>query len=54
MINGKGSLRRSRVRSRDEVDQDAAMFGIRNWWMVARDRDHLKGYFEETKNTLKG
>ena len=28
---------------------DAWMFWIRNWWMVARDRDEWKGFLEETK-----
>ena len=34
---------RSRLRWRNEVDENARMFGIRNWWMVARDHDDWKG-----------
>ena len=31
------------------MDEDAKMFGIRNWWMVPRNRDEWTGFFEEAK-----
>ena len=41
--------RKPRLRWRDKVDDDARIFGIRNWWMVVRDRDILKEFLEDVK-----
>ena len=45
------SKQRERPRT-DEVDEYARIFGIRNWWMMTRDRDEWKGFLEEV-NTQK-
>ena len=34
---------------RDEVDEHARMYGVKNWWIVKRDRDEWKGLLEEAK-----
>ena len=34
---------------RGEVEEDARMFEIRNWWVVKRDHDEWKGLLEESK-----
>ena len=31
------------------MDEDARIFGIKNCWMVTRDSDERKGFFEEVK-----
>ena len=41
---------RLRMHWRDEVNGDAGIFGIRNWWMVGRDADEWKGFLEKVKN----
>ena len=35
---------KSRLFWRDEVDEDARMFEIRNWWIMTRDCDVWKGF----------
>ena len=45
-IRNKGNARLS---WRDEVDEEARMFGIGNWWLVIRDREEWKGLLEEAK-----
>ena len=40
---------RLELRWTDEADDDARMFGIKDWWMVERDQDEWKGILEEVK-----
>ena len=37
------------MRWRDEVDKDAEVSGVRNRWMIARDRNEWIGFLEGTK-----
>ena len=37
---------RPRLRWRDQVDEDARKFGVRNWWMKALDCDEWIGFLE--------
>jgi len=34
---------------RDEVNEDARIFGIKNSWILAQDRDKWNGFLEEAK-----
>ena len=34
------------------MDEDARMFRIRNWWMVAQDFDEWKGFLEEAMTQM--
>ena len=46
---GSRNIGRSILHWRDEVDKDARMFEIRNWWMAAQDHDEWKGFLEKAK-----
>ena len=44
---GSKKRRRPRLRWTVELHEGARMFGMRNWWMIARDRDEGKWFHEE-------